>query len=83
MKEKIDQLTKKKKQIEEQIKAIQNRERTQARIDDARKKILVGSTLMLKIKKNEFPEETLTQFLDQELKKEHDRKLFGLAPLPS
>ena len=83
MQEKIERLTKKKKQIEEQIKLIQNREKAQARKDDARKKILVGSTLMLKIKKKEFPEEQLTDFLDQELKKDRDRKLFGLAPLQS
>jgi len=70
------------KQLKAQKQAIEARERTkqkeQERKDDTRRKILLGSYLLKKMKDNEANKEKILAELNEYLTEERDRKLFNL-----
>jgi len=51
------------------------------RADDTRKKILVGSAILDRVNRGEWPESRLLEMLDKHLTRPHDRALFGLKPI--
>ncbi|MBF7686470.1 mobilization protein [Acinetobacter sp. B10A] len=79
--EKIEQQTEKLKQLKAQKQAIEAREKIkqkeQDRKDDTRRKILLGSYLLKKMK-NETNKEKILADLDEYLTENRDRILFGL-----
>ncbi|MBF7684017.1 mobilization protein [Acinetobacter sp. B5B] len=79
--EKIEQKTEKLKQLKAQKQAIEAREKIkqkeQDRKDDTRRKILLGSYLLKKMK-NETNKEKILADLDEYLTENRDRILFGL-----
>jgi len=70
------------KQLKAQKQAIEARERTkqkeQERKEDTRRKILLGSYLLKKMKDNEANKEKILAELNEYLTEERDRKLFNL-----
>jgi hypothetical protein len=70
------------KQLKAQKQAIEARERTkqkeQERKNDTRRKILLGSYLLKKMKDNEANKEKILAELNEYLTEERDRKLFNL-----
>ncbi|MCF9047466.1 mobilization protein [Acinetobacter nectaris] len=79
--EKIEQQSEKLKQLKAQKQALEARERVkkkeQERKDDTRRKILLGSYLLNKMK-NEANKEKILADLDEYLTENRDRILFGL-----
>lgn len=75
---KLDQLTKKREQLNAQIQALKAKENKKKRKDDTRRKILIGGVVMKMLKTGEMPQERLNQILDKHLDKEADRALFDL-----
>ena len=79
---KIEAQLEKLKQLKAQKQAIEAREKTkqkeQERRDDTRRKILLGSYLIKKMNANEANKDKILSELDDYLKEERDRKLFGL-----
>lgn len=75
---KLDQLTKKRQQLNAQIQAIKSKEAIQKRKEDTRRKVLIGSVVMKMIRTGEMPEERITALLDKHLEKDADRALFDL-----
>ena len=51
------------------------------RREETRKKILIGAFYLERIKKNADDEKKLIKALDEYLKKDRDRALFGLSPI--
>ena len=49
---------------------------------ETRRKILVGACILAKVERKEWPEDRLRDMLDAELKRDDDRALFDLQPLP-
>jgi len=70
------------KQLKAQKQAIEARERTkqkeQERKNDTRRKILLGSYLLKKMKDSEANKEKILAELNEYLTEERDRKLFNL-----
>jgi len=70
------------KQLKSQKQAIEARERTkqkeQERKDDTRRKILLGSYLLKKMKDNEANKEKILAELNEYLTEDRDRKLFNI-----
>jgi len=68
------------KQLKAQKQAIEARERTkqkeQERKDDTRRKILLGSYLLKKMKENEANKEKILAELNEYLTEDRDKKLF-------
>lgn len=75
----LDKLLKQKEQLENQIKLMHSKTKTQTRKDDSRRKILVG-TYVLEKYDSEDKREELIQELDRFLFRTGDRILFGLPP---
>jgi hypothetical protein len=76
----LEQLTKKRDQINAQIQQIKAREKGEDRKRDTRKKILIGGTIIKLVKCGEWTEAQLLELLDRELSLDRDRLLFGLSP---
>lgn len=80
MSSRLDQLIKKKAQIEAQIKAAQARERTQARKDDTRRKIIIGAIAKehMEMRPNSPFAAELMKLLNTYVTKAKERELLGL-----
>jgi hypothetical protein len=75
---KLDQLTKKREELNAQIQALKAKENQKKRKDETRKKILIGGVVMKMLKTGEMPQERLNQLLDKHLEKKTDRELFQI-----
>jgi len=75
---KLDQLTKRREELNAQIQAFKAKENQKKRKEDTKRKILIGSVVMKMLKTGEMPQERLNQLLDKHLEKKADRKLFDL-----
>ena len=79
---KLDAILEKQKQLKAQKQAAQARERSkqqaQARKDDTRRKILIGSFILKQIETNEEAKNRLLSNLNEYLTENRDRKLFDL-----
>ena len=74
----LDKLMQKKQKLEQQIASAKARMKKKERIEDTRKKILVGA-YFLEVKYKD-KEDELVKLLDGFLVRDNDRELFGLAP---
>ena len=74
----LDKLMQKKQKLEQQIASAKARMKKKERIEDTRKKILVGA-YFLEVKYKD-KEDELVKLLDGFLVRDNDRALFGLAP---
>lgn len=79
--EKLSSLLKKEAQIKEQIKQIKQREKSEERKRDTRRKILIGGAILAKVKKGEWHINQLQEIVDSELKSDRDRELFDLPKI--
>lgn len=78
--EKLRQLKEQKAKAERRVKAaVQKQERAK----DTRRKILLGAMLLEKLKRGEADANRLRSDLEPFLKRNADRELFGLPPLPT
>ena len=78
MGKKLDELLKKREQLNAQIQKERNKQSQQQRKEDTRRKILLGALMMEMIKKGELDEKKILKRLDSFLTKNIDRKLFAL-----
>ncbi len=78
MGKRLDDLLKKREQLNAQIHQEKNKQSQQKRKEDTRRKILMGSLMMEMMKKGELDEKKILKRLDGFLTKEMDRKLFDL-----
>ena len=78
MAKKLDELLKKREQLNAQIQKERNKLSSQQRKEDTRRKILMGALMMEMMKKGELDEKKILKKLDAFLTKELDRKLFDL-----
>ena len=76
MSKKLDDLLKKREQLNAQIQKERNKHSQQKRKEDTRRKILLGALMMEMMKKGELDEKKIRERLDGFLTKEMDRKLF-------
>lgn len=82
-KEKLAELIKKEAELKAQIQAIKARESEDERKRDTRRKILIGGIVLSKVKRGDWTQEKLQSLLNNELKTDRDRELFGLPLLAS
>jgi len=75
---KLDTLTQKRDEINEQIKKIKTQESIKRRKEDTKRKILIGGVVIKMLKTGEMPQHRITQILDKHLEKQADRALFEL-----
>jgi len=75
---KLDTLTQKRDEINEQIKKIKTQESIKRRKEDTKRKILIGGVVIKMLKTGEMPQDRLTHLLDKHLEKQTDRDLFEL-----
>ena len=78
MSKKLDDLLKKREQLNAQIQQERNKHSQQKRKEDTRRKILLGTLMMEMMKKGELDEKKILKRLDGFLTKDLDRKLFEL-----
>ena len=78
MGKKLDELLKKREQLNAQIQKERNKLSSQQRKEDTRRKILLGALMMSMMKKGELDEKKIMKKLDGFLTKDIDRKLFAL-----
>ena len=76
MAKKLDDLLKKREQLNAQIQKERNKQLAQRRKEDTRRKILLGALMMQMMKKGELDEKEILKRLDKFLTKDIDRKLF-------
>lgn len=81
--ERLEELQKKEAQIKAQIQAIKAQESSEERKKDTRRKILIGGVVLSKVKRGEWGNDRLHSLLNNELKADRDRELFGLPSLAS
>ena len=79
MSKKLDDLLKKREQLNAQIQKERNKHSQQKRKEDTRRKILLGALMMELMKKGELDEKKIRKRLDSFLTKKMDRKLFDLS----
>jgi len=77
-KDPLEKLLEKKQKIDQQIASAKSRMKKKERVDDTRKKILVGA-YFLEVKYKD-KENELIKILDGFLTRDNDRALFGLPP---
>ena len=77
MSKKLDDLLKKREQLNAQIQRERNKQNKQKRQDDTRRKILLGSLMIEMMKKGELEEKKIMKRLDGFLSRDTDRKLFN------
>ncbi len=80
----IDKLLEKKRQIDAQIKDAQARDRAKKRKEDTRQKIIAGALALEHAERNPNSEFSLTmlRLIQEGVKTDRERALFGLDPLP-
>ncbi len=79
--DKLEELLAKEAQIKAQIQQLRARETEAERKKDARRKILIGGSILAKVKRGEWHQQQLHDLLNSELKTDRDRELFGLPPM--
>ncbi len=79
MGKKLEDLLKKREQLNAQIQKERNKHTQQQRKEDTRRKILMGALVMEMMKKGELDEKKIRKRLDGFLTKDIDRKLFNLS----
>ena len=79
--DRLKRLEEQRARINAEIQRVRAREQQQARKDDTRRKILVGSMLLQLVEDGEWPEDKLRARLDTYLVRADDRALFELPPL--
>jgi len=75
---KLDQLTKRREELNAQIQILKAKENQKKRKEDTKRKILIGGVVMKMLKTGEMPQERLSQLLDKHLEKKADREIFNL-----
>jgi len=75
---KLKKLQQKKEQIDARIKLIEAREKSKAKKDDTRRKILIGAMIMEQMEKSDESKKKVLSSLSGFLTRPLDRKLFGL-----
>ena len=78
MGKKLDELLKKREQLNALIQKERNKQSQQKRKQNTRRKILLRDLMMLMMKKGELDEKKILRKLDGFLTKDIDRKLFDL-----
>ena len=78
MSKKLDDLLKKREQLNSQIQKERNKHSQQKRKEDTRRKILLGALMIEMIKKGELDEQKILKRLSSFLTKDIDRQLFDL-----
>ena len=78
MSKRLDDLLKKREQLNAQIQQEKNKQSQQKRKEDTRRKILLGALMMEMMEKGELDEKKIMKRLDGFLTKDIDRKLFAL-----
>lgn len=76
--EQIEQLKKRKAQLEARLQMLQGRQRVQERRKDTRRKVLVGAAILSAVETEHFSREELVRILDGFLTRPFDRALFDL-----
>ena len=79
MSKKLDDLLKKREQLNAQIQKEKNKQSQQQRKEYTRRKILLGALMIDMMKKGELDEKKIIKKLDGFLTKDIDRKLFDLT----
>ena len=79
MSKKLDDLLKKREQLNAQIQKEKNKRSQQERKEDTRRKILMGALMMEMMKKGELDEKKIMKRLDGFLTKDIDCKLFDFT----
>jgi hypothetical protein len=80
-KHRLDRLKEQREKINARIQAVESRLKTSERKQDVRKKILIGAYYLDQAEKNNAMSE-LKSIMNGFLKRDFDRELFGLEPLP-
>ena len=80
--ERIDSLEQRKAQILNKLARLRSVESTKARKLDTRRKILAGACVLAIAEKDQDAGRRLRKSLDEFLKLDRDRLLFGLTPRP-
>ena len=80
MSKKLDELLKKREQLNARIQKERNKHSQQKRKEDTRRKILLGALLINMMGKGELDEKKIRKKLDGFLTRDIDRKLFDLPP---
>ena len=80
MSKKLDELLKKREQLNARIQKERNKHSQQKRKEDTRRKILLGALLINMMGKGELDEKKIREKLDGFLTRDIDRKLFDLPP---
>ena len=78
MNKRLENLLKKREELNAQIQKIRSREASQKRKEDTRRKILLGALLMEMMEKSELDKNKIRKRLDSFLTRDIDRKLFDL-----
>ncbi len=79
MGKKLDELLKKREQLNAQIQKERNKHTQQKRKEDTRRKILLGALMMEMMNKGELDEKKIMKRLDGFLSRDTDRQLFDLT----
>ena len=80
-KHRLERLKEQREKLNSRIQAVEARVKTSERKKDIRKKILVGAYYLDAAEKNNTMAE-IKSLMDKYLKRDFDRELFGLEPLP-
>ena len=78
MNKRLENLLKKREQLNTQIQKIKSKEAVQKRKEDTRRKILLGALLMEMMEKGELDKTKIRNRLQSFLTRDIDRKLFDL-----
>lgn len=76
-----EKLLEKKKQLEEQLRALDSRQKQQQRKLDTRRKIIAGALALEHAEGDEDFAATLYRLINRYVRKPQERALFGLDPL--
>lgn len=79
-KDKLAALEDRRAKVNAEIRRIKAQESKKQRQEDTRRKILIGSAVLARVKSGEWPEDKMLEMLDRYLTKERDRALFDLSP---
>jgi len=75
----LEALTKKRDEINQQIQALKARDKAKQRKEDTRRKILIGGVIMKMLNNGDLSQERLNNMLEKHLTRDKDRELFGLC----
>lgn len=78
MSSRLEQLQKKKQELESRIKATQAQELARQRKLNDRRKFLIGEAVLQLVERGDLSQDWLNKTPNQELSRKNDRALFGL-----